>query len=339
MQLDAGNPGQVGGIAGWRDLLRQALTAPGRRDLVRRSVELLRTLPAPWRRQRPAARGVLLQLASLPLLLAAVIALAAGSLSGFATAVTAWLLVQASVRLMRRAQLERLLLAERRFTRPARLPSRPLALATVAAGTTLAAHGLVGQDLAVALVYGCLAGLGSHLAYARPHARSADQVRPAVPDAAAALDAGQLRALREAESRLLALEEAAYATGNSELASRLNRIGRAGHRILDHLAARPEDLYRARRFLNVYLEGAERVAGRYAKAHRFVQGGALENEFRVVLAQIEDAFNTQHRRLLDRDLADLDVQIAVLRRQLESDGLGKPRAVRNKEHNHAAVTR
>ena len=78
---------------------------------------------------------------------------------------------------------------------------------------------------------------------------------------------------------------------------------------------------RARKFLNTYLDGAQRVVTGYAKAHVNDQSHSLEDNFRRILITIEEVFEQQYRRLLDNDLHDLDVQMEVLETQLKREGL------------------
>ena len=107
----------------------------------------------------------------------------------------------------------------------------------------------------------------------------------------------------------------------AELEQRLQRIAGQGRAVLDLLAQRPPDLFRARRFFNLHLDGAERVAVQYAKTHRLVRSRVLEANFRNVLTQIEAAFQRQHQRLLQHEAMDLDIQIEVLRKQLKHEGI------------------
>jgi 5-bromo-4-chloroindolyl phosphate hydrolysis protein len=128
-------------------------------------------------------------------------------------------------------------------------------------------------------------------------------------------------ALAEAEERLLNIEQAAGRIGNPELRRRLGRIADQGREILGRIEQRPRDLRRARKFLTVYLEGAERVTRGYAATHRAADYAELEQSFRNVLITIEDVFAEQQKRLLETDLMDLDVQIEVLEKQLKREGI------------------
>ena len=282
------------------------------RDLLRQGQQRW----AAWRRRRLGLRGLLLYFLSLPLLLAGPAALASGNFAAPVASAGAFGLCILGARLNRRALMERLIANERRYTRPSRFPLHYLAVVLVSAGTGLAAQVAVGHQGLVSSAFAILAAVGFHLTYRLPTPKefySAARV--------ALRDQPQRRALEQAERQLLSIEKAALGIGNQELEQRLHGIVAEGKQILRMLEQRPTDLFRIRRFLVVHLEGAERVAVRYARSHRFVRGGALEQNYRKVLTQIESAFRRQREQLLKQDLSELDIQIEVLRKQLESEGI------------------
>ncbi|MFY9973713.1 MAG: 5-bromo-4-chloroindolyl phosphate hydrolysis family protein, partial [Chromatiaceae bacterium] len=127
--------------------------------------------------------------------------------------------------------------------------------------------------------------------------------------------------LAEAEGRLITIERASTAIGNPELSQRLARIAAQGRGMLEQIAERPSDLRRARRFLTVFLEGAEQVSDGYVRTHHHADSPELEQNFRNVLVSIEDQLIRQRERLRQRDVLDLDVQIEVLKKQLEQEGI------------------
>jgi hypothetical protein len=102
---------------------------------------------------------------------------------------------------------------------------------------------------------------------------------------------------------------------------RLTRIAGQGRGMLEQIAARPSDLRRARRFLTVFLEGTEQVSDGYVRTHHHADSPELEQSFRNVLVNIEDQFIRQRERLRQADVLDLDVQIEVLKKQLEQEGI------------------
>jgi hypothetical protein len=269
-----------------------------------------------WRRRRLGLRGMLLYVAGAPLLLAGPLALGFGRLTEAVVSLAAFGLVAVSATMNRRGLLEKRLSPERRYTQTTRIPHQHLAMLPLAAAVFLVAHSVVGQGVVVSIAYAALALIGFALAYQpglpRPW-RSGPAVR--IDDPA------MRRALQQAERQLLSIEAAALHIGNEELDQRLRRIVDQGRTVLSMLADNPSDLFRARQFLNVHLDGAERVARRYAKTHRLARGGRLEQSFRSVLVQIEKAIEQQRRQLLNRDAFDLDVQIAALKKQLDRQGI------------------
>jgi 5-bromo-4-chloroindolyl phosphate hydrolysis protein len=269
-----------------------------------------------WRRTSIGVRGALLYLLPSPLAPTALIALAQGDFNAAMAAAGCLLSLFAGAHLNRRGIREELIGPARRYTRPVRIPYKYLAAALVGLGTAVAAFALVGQGLAVSLTFGLLALAGYHLTYRLPPLRRLlPQTRYETADKALR------RVLEQAERRLLAIEVVADKVANQELSERLRRITEHGRAILDLIAERPAERFRARKFLNVYLEGAERVATRYAKTHRLARTQVLEQNFRRVLAQIEAVFERERSQLHEHDVLDLDIQIEVLRKQLEREGI------------------
>jgi hypothetical protein len=269
-----------------------------------------------WRRTRIGLRGALLYLLPSPLILTGLIALARGDLGAAMAALGSLGCLFAGAYLNRCGLREELLAPTRRYSRPTRIPFKYLAAALVGTGTAFAALTLVEQGMAVSLSFGLLALAGFHLAYRLPPLRSL-WPEPGYKTG----DKTLRRVLAQAEGRVLAIENVADKVNNPELGQRLRRIAEQGRAILELIAERPAERFRARKFLNVYLEGAERVASRYAKTHRLARTTVLEDNFRRVLVQIEDVFDRQRNELHEHDVLDLDIQIEVLRKQLEHEGI------------------
>ena len=272
--------------------------------------------PIQARASAPPFRPLLLWVLSAPLPLAALMSLGAGEVGGFVGDALAWGLIASSAVLTRLGFADAQTGRERRFSRQLRLPLRNLAAAALGIGTAVAAVFGVGHTLPIGIGFGAVAVLGYHLAYGlEPMVRGArlsatDKESRAVSEA-----------LAEAEGRLINIDRAAAAIGNPELQTRLRRIAGQGRGMLEQIAERPSDLRRARRFLTVFLEGAEQVTDGYVRTHRHAESGELEQNFRNVLVSIEEQFARQRERLRQADVLDLDVQIEVLKKQLEYEGI------------------
>jgi hypothetical protein len=302
-----------------QDLLARAreldlrLDLPAERPSAPRPASRLAPRPGPLRRP---FRPILLWVLSAPLLPSAILALGAGHLGGFIGDALGWGLVAASAVLTRLGFADAELGRERRFSRRLRLPLRNLAAAALGFGTCAAAVLGVGHSLTTGLVFGAIAVLGYHLAYGLE-----PMVQPLRLSSGDKESRAVAMALAEAENRLINIERAAQALGNPELRLRLRRIADQGRGMLEQIADRPSDLRRARRFLTVFLEGAEQVSDGYVRTHRHADSDQLEQNFRNVLVSIEDQFARQRERLRQADVLDLDVQIEVLKKQLEQEGI------------------
>ncbi|MCF7983033.1 MAG: 5-bromo-4-chloroindolyl phosphate hydrolysis family protein [Thiohalocapsa sp.] len=295
------------------DLLRSAGDLTVRRPTQpAASARPARNRGAKRRRRTP----ILLWVLSSPLLLSAVTALAAGRLQGFVGDAAAWGLVAGGALLTARGFADAEAGRERRFSRTLRLPLKNIGAAFVGAGTAVAALLGIGHTPAVSLAFGAVAVLGFHFAYGLEPLVIGRRLEAPDKESRAVADA-----LADAERRLLNIDRAAAAIGNPELRQRLARIADQGRGMLDQIAARPSDLRRARRFLTVFLEGAEQVTDGYVRTHRYADSDELEQNFRNVLVTIEDQFARQRERLRQADVLDLDVQIEVLKKQLEQEGI------------------
>jgi hypothetical protein len=262
-------------------------------------------------------RGALLWILPTPLLWGAVIGLGTGHLDKFLADATGLGILLAGAWLTWRGLREEGPTPRARFTRLWRLPQKTLGGALTALGAGFTAWFGVRHGPGISLAYAAVAALGFHWAYGFE-----SLIRPP-----AALSGGDRQARRvaealaEAEGRLLDLERTAAEMTNPELRARLERVAAQARGILDQIADRPTDLYRARKFLNVYLEGVQRVADGYARTHLRTDSRALEQNFRNVLVTVEQVFEEQRERLLASDVLDLDIQIEVLKKQLEREGI------------------
>lgn len=264
----------------------------------------------------PSPKGILMFLLPLPVLIAAVVSLAHGSLDGLLGNAAGYGLFLAGALLLRRGLLTEAEYGRRRVAR-APWPLKTLGGSVIALATGITAWFGAGQHPAIAVAFGLAALLGCYLSYGfdpRVAKRFTDRDGVDVTDRV-------LEALTQAEASIAAIEQSTRNIRNAELNSRLRRIVAQARQILTMLEEDPRDLRRARKFLNVYLDGAKQVTEGYAKTHARVAAPELEDNFRRVLATIEDVFQEQQQKLLETDVTDLDVQIEVLTTQLKREGV------------------
>jgi len=260
------------------------------------------------RRFRHAQRGWVLFLFSLPLLAASVVGLASGNLALLGGAAGPWALIVGGTILARRG-----FAAEAAGQIPPRRFRAWLA-ALVGAGTGLAALLAAGHNPAIAALFGLGAAAGVRLLYG-------GDPRPAtLPEAERPLS-GDAAVLASARDRIARLEAAAAAVPQRDFAEAIARIASLARRIAAEAEADPADLRRARRYLTVYLEGAETVANRYVETHRGEAAPVLEEKFRGLLADLEAGFARQLAQLKETDARALDIDIAVLQQRLREEGM------------------
>lgn len=265
----------------------------------------------------PATKAAALLLLPLPLLVASIAALIDGDVSRLALAGGALVSLWGSGILVLRGLMGevRYLLGDR--PEPPAVPLKLLSASLTSVGVTLAALG-GGHEISGALAFAALGGIGHVTFYGRdvraPRIRVA--VVSGVDGAAVTLQ------LKQAYGRLKGIESAARTIAVPEFRERLGRITDIGHQVLREIERDPGDAPRARRFLNLYLDSAERVTVEYARTHGQVRSRPLEENFRQLLVEMESTFAEQHQKLLEHETMALDVDIEVLNSRLKREGLG-----------------
>lgn len=283
----------------------------------------LREVSRRYRRRRAQAtvgfrphKGRLLWLLPLPLIPAAVLALASGQVGVLLADSTAYALYVTGAMLARRGFQDEAEYHRRRLASAPWPPFKTLAALTIASATLVTAWLGADHTLAAGIAF----GIGAFAAFALVY--GLDPRRSKTVPVRAGVDPDEARRLlHEAERKVAAIEQARQRIGHPELRERLERIAALARAILQEIERDPADLRRARRFLTSYLDGAQRVATGYADTHPHGGNHQLEDNFRRVLSTIEEVFAAQYARLQENDLRQLDVQIEVLETQLKREGL------------------
>ncbi len=264
----------------------------------------------------PVLKAAALFVLPMPLTIAVLLALISGDMTQLLTTSGALTSLWSAGMLSWRA-----LVAEARYflgerTDPPRLPLKMISAALTALGAGLTATA-GGHGLASAAVFAALAGIGYVCFYGRdlrPH-------RVEVANIAGIDSAAVTAALKQAYGRLRGIETAARDIAVPEFGERLTRIIDIGRGILQEIERDPRDASRARKFLNIYLDSAERVTTEYARTHRQLRSRPLEQNFRQLLVDMESTFDQQRTKLIEKDLTSLDVEIEVLNARLKREGV------------------
>ncbi len=227
--------------------------------------------------------------------------------------------LQAAAWLIRQGRLAEREYAERTITRAP--PPRKLAGIVLVglAAFSLSAMG-DSQPVILGLVAAGLMGYAAYLAYGLdPRAdKGLDQK---LADRAGLKTEAVLAALEEARAKVRAIETQARGLHSRELKERLARIIRSADAVLAQIEKDPGDLRRARRFLVTYLDGTRDVVGKYRAQQQDLADTPLADNFRHVLETVERVFEEQRDILKRNESLDLEVQIEVLKTQLEREGV------------------
>jgi len=261
--------------------------------------------------QRYSPRGLLLYFLPIALIPATIIALGKGNLLGIIVNASGFALYVFATWCLRKG-----LQAESPITRTPKLPLKMLAAIITALATGMIAWLGAQQTLPVALMFAGGAFLGMYLSYGFDLRQ-----KKKIADAQGYSGDEILRMLEESSLIIRSIEQANDKIRNTELNQRIENICAIADRILAEIESDPRDIRRARKFLNVYLDGAKQVTEGYARTHQQTQSGQLEQNFRNVLETIESVFQEQHQKLLEEDVFDLDVKIEVLTTQLKREGI------------------
>lgn len=102
-------------------------------------------------------------------------------------------------------------------------------------------------------------------------------------------------------------------------------IGRTMRDIFEQFRENPSDVLLARKFLSIYMERAVSIVERYVEYQEYASPGAEQVRMRVereLLPRLRQLCREQYQRFLDDDIRDYDVDVEVLRKTIDFEGLG-----------------
>ena len=263
-----------------------------------------------------STRGLLLYILPLWLIPASILSFVNGDLLRIITNISGcagYLLAAGLLRKGISAQVE---YQDKKITQAPKWPLKTLAAIIVA--LTTAGISFIGADnsFLVSIAFGLGSLLGMILLYGLDprqekmltgsHGYSAEEI-------SATID--------EAEGQIYGIEQANKQINNRAFNQRIEIICAHAKEIVTMLEEDPADIRRARKFLNIYLDGALKVTEGYANMQGKHQSRQLTENFENVLQTIEFVFIEQKQKLLEDDVLDLDVQIEVLAAQLKHEGI------------------
>lgn len=269
--------------------------------------------------KRVSTKALLLHVLSIPIALVVIASLILGKFGLIVGGVIAFSSILGAARMMRRGLVGALEFDNRRVAKKP-VPYKSMAHMFVAFGVFVLAWAGAEHGLVMSVVYAGLAALGSILAYGTDPRDSKD-VDPALASRAGIDTTVVIEAIEEAEEKLAVIESNAREIHSQELVQRLARIVASGKRILNQIEKDPSDIRRARRFLITYLDGTRDVVAKYRDQQNDIADTPLGENFRHVLETVEQVFGEQEQVLKKNETLDLEIQIDVLRTQMEREGV------------------
>lgn len=239
-----------------------------------------------------------------------------GKVLGAVLAITA---LQLAARLIRRGRLAERDYADRAITK-APPPFKTVGHVLVGVAGFCLATIAGGQPLLLGILAGGIMGFASILAYGMDP-RSDKGLDATLAERAGLKVEAVLEALEEARGKVRAIETEARGLHSRELKERLTRITASARGVLQQIEKDPRDLRRARRFLVTYLDGTRDVVAGYRAQQNDLADTPLAENFRHVLETVEKVFAEQAEILRRNESLDLEVQIDVLKTQLEREGV------------------
>ncbi len=265
-------------------------------------------------------RAWVLRIAPAMLALPLVTGLIAGNAGDVIALALALALLYGGMALVERGLAREVDYHARRLAKAPRPPRKLMGALAVAAGAFVCSYGASSDGLILALLYGALAGIGCALTYGLDP-RADKGLEPELARKAGVKTEQVIEAITEAEAKLHEIELTATHLHNRELTDRLARIVAQARAVLAQIEQDPSDLRRARRFLVTYLDGTRDVVKKYTLQQQDLADTGLAANFRHVLETIEQVFAEQEEVLKRNETMDLEVQIEVLRTQLEREGV------------------
>ena len=127
-------------------------------------------------------------------------------------------------------------------------------------------------------------------------------------------------ALDKAENKLQSIESLARSLNDREISEKVTDLNATVREMIKLVEEDPRDLGRARRYLGVYLKGADDATRKYTNNHERLNDPALRAEYLALLTDLQDSFARGKETLLLDDRTDLEVEIEVLRDRLGQEG-------------------
>lgn len=124
------------------------------------------------------------------------------------------------------------------------------------------------------------------------------------------------KAVKQGTDKLRKIRNRTMMIKSNDTASKIQDICKTGADIFDYIQKNPDDLKKAKQFINYYLDATEKIVNRYVELSAAKEKSAeIEESLKKVeamLQSINETYKKQLNNLLEDDLLDLNTEIKVL---------------------------
>ncbi|HOP62149.1 MAG TPA: 5-bromo-4-chloroindolyl phosphate hydrolysis family protein [Spirochaetota bacterium] len=132
------------------------------------------------------------------------------------------------------------------------------------------------------------------------------------------------KAVKEGGERLRNIRSQTRLIPDNNIASKIQEICKTGLDIFDYLQNNPDDLKKAKQFINYYLDTTEKIVSKYVELiSKKEKNSEIEQSIanvEGVLDSIKETYSKQLHNLLEDDLLDLNTEIKVLEKTIKLEG-------------------
>lgn len=127
----------------------------------------------------------------------------------------------------------------------------------------------------------------------------------------------------EGRGKIATMRSVAQRVTNTVVGDKIRTVADTASRIYDSLEKTPSALKRAKQFLNYYNDAALAIIKNYellACGDQTEKISLTLNEIESSLDTINESFKKQHSKLLDGSLTEIEVELSLLKKTLQSEG-------------------
>jgi len=129
------------------------------------------------------------------------------------------------------------------------------------------------------------------------------------------------KAVKEGVEKLKNIRNNTRMIANNEIAAKIQDICKTGFDIFDYIDKNPDDLSKAKQFINYYLDTTEKIVDQYvelsAKKEKTQEIEDSLKSVEAILDSIKETYTKQLQNLLEDDLLDLNTEIKVLEKTMK----------------------